>query len=71
MNIDEKIALELGTLMINKNIAETKLENSNETLTLTFALLAETIKSGQIPQEDVPKILEENKGFAEYYKQTK
>ena len=34
-----------------------------------FQLLAECIRTGQVPDEDVPKIMNENSEFAKWYKQ--
>lgn len=36
-----------------------------------FEALAACIRTGQIPQEDVPKLLEANPEFAEWYKANK
>lgn len=67
MNFDQKVALQLGSQQLQIIQQSEQLEAQSANMLRTYELLAQCIRSGQIPEECVPGLLKEDSAFAAWY----
>lgn len=66
-----RIAEHIGSLLIVSEEQRDEIQRIDEALIQSYRCLAEVIRSGQLPQEAVPGLLEQNPDFARWYKENR
>lgn len=68
MNVRDEIALDLGRAIIAGHEGRSAADTSEAKALKAYGLLRDCIRSGQVPDDAVPSILEKDPAFAAWYR---
>jgi len=66
MDINDRMALEIGKTTMNKCVAENNVETLNVKLMHSYELLHQCIKTGQVPEKEIQELMDSDEVFKKW-----